>query len=86
LNIYYKSDSHYLANPFDHIYQNHDVEVSNRPEILELEDLAIDLEKEIEGSFNLEFLTLQIKHNQLAFAHTGLIAAQIKFKKFPHNK
>jgi hypothetical protein len=81
LNINYKTNPRYLANPFDHIYQNHDVEVSNRPEIQELQDLAIHLEDQIEGDFNLEFLTFEIRNNQLAFARTGLIAAQIKFKK-----
>jgi hypothetical protein len=81
LNINYKTDSRYLANPFDHIYQNHDVEVSNRPEIQELQDLAIHLEDQIEGDFDLEFLTFEIRNNQLAFARTGLIASQIKFKK-----
>ena len=81
MNINYKPDSRYLANPFDHIYQNHDVEVSNRSEIQELQDLAIHLEDQIEGDFDLEFLTFEIRNNQLAFARTGLIAAQIKFKK-----
>lgn len=81
MNINYKVDPRYLANPLDHLYQNHDVEISNRPEILEIQDFAIDLSDKIEGDFHLEFLTLQIRHNQLAFVHTGLIAAQIKFKK-----
>lgn len=80
MNTNYKTDSRYLANPFDHIYQNHDVEVSNRPEIQELQDLALDLSDKIEGDFDLEFLTFEIRNNQLAFARTGLIAAQIKFK------
>ncbi|NJL51011.1 MAG: hypothetical protein HC930_00290 [Hydrococcus sp. SU_1_0] len=81
MNINYKTNPRYLANPFDHIYQNHDVEVSNRPEIQELQDLAIHLEDQIEGDFDLEFLTFEIRNNQLAFARTGLIASQIKFKK-----
>ncbi|MEO1673659.1 MAG: hypothetical protein AAFR77_23250, partial [Cyanobacteria bacterium J06631_2] len=81
MNINYKVDSRYLANPLDHLYQDHDVEISNRLEILELQDFAIDLSDKIEGDFNLEFLTQQIRHNQLAFVHTGLISAQIKFKK-----
>lgn len=81
LNTNYKIDSRYLANPLDHLYNYNDVEISNRPEIQELQDLALDLSDKIEGDFDLEFLTFQIKHNQLAFARTGLIAAQIKFKK-----
>ncbi|MDJ0726300.1 MAG: hypothetical protein QNJ38_14395 [Prochloraceae cyanobacterium] len=81
LNTNYKVNLRYIANPFDHIYQNHDVEVSNRPEIQELQDLALDLSDKIEGDFDLEFLTFEIRNNQLAFARTGLIAAQIKFKK-----
>jgi hypothetical protein len=81
LNINYKANSHYLANPFDHLYQNNDVEVSNRPEIKEIYSLGIDLEDKIEGDFNLDFLTFQVRYNQLAFVHTGLIVAQIKFKK-----
>jgi hypothetical protein len=81
LNNYYKPNPRYLANPFDHIYQDNDVEVSNRPEIQELQDLAIHLEDQIEGDFDLEFLTFEIRNNQLAFVRTGLIAAQIKFKK-----
>jgi hypothetical protein len=81
LNNYYKPNPRYLANPFDHIYQDNDVEISNRSEIKELEDFAIHLEDQIEGSFDLEFLTFQIRNDQLAFVRTGLIAAQIKFKK-----
>jgi hypothetical protein len=81
LNNYYKPNPRYLANPFDHIYQDNDVEISNRPEVKELEDFAIHLEDQIEGSFDLEFLTFQIRNDQLAFVRTGLIAAQIKFKK-----
>jgi hypothetical protein len=76
-----KPNPRYLANPFDHIYQNNDVEISNRPEIKELESFAIDLEDQIEGDFDLEFLTFQIRNDQLAFVRMGLIAAQIKFKK-----
>jgi hypothetical protein len=81
LNNYYKPNPRYLANPFDHIYQDNDVEISNRPEIKELESFAIDLENQIEGDFDLEFLTFQIRNDQLAFVRMGLIAAQIKFKK-----
>ena len=81
MNTYYKTNSHYLANPFDHLYQNNDVEISNRPEIKEIYSLGIDLEDKIEGDFDLDSLTFQVRYNQLAFVHTGLIAAQIKFKK-----
>ena len=81
MNINYKADSRYLANPFDHLYHDNDVEVSNSPEIQELYDVALDLSDKIEGDFDLEFLTFQIKHDQLAFARIGLIAAEIKFKK-----
>jgi hypothetical protein len=81
LNTDYKPNPRYLANPSDHIFQDNDVEISDRPEIEELHDHAFWLSNKIEGEFDLDYLTFQIRYNQLAFVHTGLIAAQIKFKK-----
>lgn len=81
MNTNYKPNPKYLANPFDHVYKDNDVEISKRPEVLELHDFAVDLSELIEGEFDLEFLTLQIRFNQLSFVFTGLMAAEIKFKK-----
>jgi hypothetical protein len=81
LNTNYKPNPRYLANPFDHIFQDNDVEISDRLEIEELYDHAFWLSDKIEGEFDLDSLTFQVRYNQLAFVHTGLIAAQIKFKK-----
>lgn len=81
MNTNYKPNPRYLANPFDHIFQDNDVEISDRLEIEELYDHAFWLSDKIEGEFDLDSLTFQVRYNQLAFVHTGLIAAQIKFKK-----
>ena len=81
MNSNYKSNPRYIANPLDHLYYYNDVEISSSPEIQELHEEALDLSDKIAGDFDLDFLTFQIKHNQLAFARTGLIASQIKFKK-----
>lgn len=81
LNTNYKVNPRYLANPFDHLYQDNDVEISDKPEIEEVYDNAFWLSDKIEGDFNLEFITQEIRHYQLAFVNIGLNAAQIKFKK-----
>lgn len=81
MNNYYKVNPRYLANPFDHLYQDNDVEISDKPEIEEVYDNAFWLSDKIEGDFNLEFITQEIRHYQLAFVNIGLNAAQIKFKK-----
>jgi hypothetical protein len=81
LNFNYKPDPRYIANPLDHLYHDNDVEISERPEIQELYEEALDLSDKIPGDFDLEFLTFKIRHDQLAFARIGLIASHIKFKK-----
>ena len=74
----------YLQNPFNALYQDASV-ISNKPQIQELNQYAIDLEKQIEGDFNLEYLTFEFAYNQLAFVRNGLLLAKIKFLKLYKN-
>lgn len=74
----------YLLNPFNALYQD-PILLSNKPQIQELNQYAIDLENRIEGEFNLEYLTFEFAYNQLAFVRNGLLLAKIKFLKLYKN-
>ena len=74
----YKPPSGYVANPFDSLYQDYDVEISDRDDIALFHDRAIELSECIEGDFDLDELVHRIKTNNLAFAETGLIAFKIR--------
>ena len=74
----------YLQNPFNALYQNSSL-LSNKPQIQELNQYAIDLESRIAGDFNLEYLTFEFAYNQLAFVRNGLLLAKIKFLKLYKN-
>ena len=74
----------YLQNPFNALYQGDEL-LSSRPEIKELNQYAIDLEDQIDGDFNLKYLTFEFAYNQLAFVRNGLLLAKIKFLKLYKN-
>ena len=76
----YSFDRSFLPNPCDALYQD-DVEISELPHIQELVQLAFDLEDQLSGDFNLEFLMFQIADNSLAFVKSGLIYFKIKALK-----
>lgn len=69
-----------ILNPFNPLYQD-DTLLSDRPEIQELNEFALELEDKIEGDFDLEYMVFQIAHNQLAYVRTGLLLAKLKFLK-----
>ena len=50
----------HLADPFNalYLYQD-DYQISDRPEIQELNEYAIDLEEKIEGDFNLDYMIFE---------------------------
>ena len=74
----------YLQNPFNALYQDSSL-LSNKPQIQELNQYAVDLESQIAGDFNLEYLTNEFAYNQLAFVRNGLLLAKIKFQKLYKN-
>jgi hypothetical protein len=74
----------YLHNPFDALYQDNTL-LSNKPEIQELNQYALDLEDQIAGDFNLNYLTFEFAYNQLAFVRNGLLLAKLKFLKLYKN-
>ncbi len=76
----YKTKQGFLPNPANCLYQD-DIKISDKPEIQELVHLASDLEDEISGGFDIEFLTFQIKNNTLSFIKTGLVAFKVKSLK-----
>ncbi|WP_144867482.1 hypothetical protein [Hyella patelloides] len=74
----------YLLDPFNAVYQDNNL-LSDRPKIKELDQYARDLESQIEGDFNLEYLTFEFAYNQLGFVRNGLLLAKIKFLKLYQN-
>ncbi len=76
----YSFNRGFLPNPCDALYQD-DVQISKSPHIQEFVQLAHDLEDEISGGFNLDFLMFQVADNSLAFAKSGLIFFKIKSLK-----
>ena len=77
----YQVDSTILANPFDFLYQQRDVEISRDDAIQELMEYATDLESQIAGDFDLSSLIFEIGHETLSFVRIGLIAFKIKSLK-----
>ena len=73
-------NKNFLHNPFDALYQDNTL-LSDKPEIKELNQYAIDLENQIAGEFNLKYLTFEFAYNQLGFVRNGLLLAKIKFLK-----
>ena len=74
----------YLHNPFNALYQDNTL-LSDKPEIKELNQYALDLEDRIAGEFNLNYLTFEFAYNQLGFVRNGLLLAKIKFLKLYKN-
>ena len=80
----YTRNPNYLLNPFNALYQDNTL-LSNKPEIQELNQYALDLEDQIPGDFNLNYLTFEFAYNQLGFVRNGLLLAKIKFFKLYKN-
>ena len=76
----YSFNLSFLPNPCDALYQD-DVEISKSAHVQELVQLAHDLEDQLSGDFNLDFLLFQIADNSLAFVKTGLLFFKIKYFK-----
>ncbi len=83
---YYKANSTLLASPFDFLYQQSDVEISQDDAIQELIDYATELDNQIEGDFDLGSLIFEIRNNSFSFVRTGLAAFKIKFLKLYKEK
>jgi hypothetical protein len=77
-------NKNFLHNPFNALYQDNTL-LSNKPEIQELNQYALDLEDQIAGEFNLNYLTFEFAYNQLGFVRNGLLLAKIKFLKLYKN-
>lgn len=64
----------FIFNPFNIIYQDN-LLVSDRPEIQELNEYALDLEEKIalkdtashNGDFNLDYIVFEFNYNRLAY-------------------
>ena len=76
----------YLANPFNalYLYQD-DIAISDKPEIIEINEYAIGLEEKIEGDFNLDYIIFEFAYNRLAYIRNGLLLAKLKFLKLYKN-
>ena len=74
----------YLANPFNAIYQD-DSHLSDRSEIQEINQYALDLEEMIEGEFDLGWIEFEFNYNRLAYVKNGLVLAKLKFMKLYKN-
>ena len=76
----------YLANPFNalYLYQD-DIAISDKPEIIEINEYAIGLEEKIEGDFDLGYIEFEFAYNRLAYIRNGLLLAKLKFLKLYKN-
>jgi hypothetical protein len=74
----------YLQDPFNTIYQD-DSQLSKLPEIQELNQYALDLDDQIEGDFDLDWIEFEFAYNRLAYVRNGLILAKLKFMKLYKN-
>ena len=77
---YYTAPREYILNPFQFIYQDNDVHLSENPAITDTLQNIIDIDKE-RLDLDLPFLESQIRLNSLSYVHQGCIFATIKFKK-----
>ncbi len=75
----------FLASPFRHLYQDNDVEISQASHIQELIEVAQNLDSQIEGDFDLNYLVFQVLDYRLGYVKIGLIAAKVKFLKLYQN-
>ena len=74
----------YLSDPFNALYQD-DIAISDKPEIIEINEYAIGLEEKIEGDFNLDYIIFEFAYNRLAYIRNGLLLAKLKFLKLYKN-
>ena len=76
----------YQLDPFNalYLYQD-DFDISQRPEIQEIDEYARDLKDKIEGDFNLDYITFEFAYNRLAYVRNGLLLAKLKFLKLYKN-
>ena len=82
----YKVERSFLTSPTQSLYQDHDIEMSKANWIEDLIEDALDLDKRIEGDFNLDYLKFRIYNNEYSFVRTGLIAFKIKVFKLYKDK
>ena len=74
----------YIFDPFNALYQDNTL-LSNKPEIQELNQYARDLEDQIWGDFDLDYIEFEFNNNRLAYVRNGLILAKLKFLKLYKN-
>ena len=67
-------------DPFNAIDRD-DVLVSDRPEIQELNEYALDLEERIPHEFDPGYIEFEFAANRLAYVRNGLLLAKLKFLK-----
>ncbi len=82
----YKIDRSFLTPPTQSLYQDHDIAISSADWIQDLLEDAVELDNQIEGDFDLNYLKFRIFSNEFAFVRTGLITFKIKVFKLYKNK
>jgi hypothetical protein len=78
---YYSAPSGFNPNPFvKELYHEPDVELANQDDdvVQELIQYATDLDSNIEGDFNLQYVTFEFKSNMMSFVRNGLLAFKIQ--------
>ena len=70
-------------NPLDpfNVIDSDDVLVSDRPEIQELNEYAINLDERIPDNFDPGYIEFEFAANRLAYVRNGLLLAKLKFLK-----
>ena len=82
----YKTDRSFLTPPTQSLYQDHDVKISEADWIQDLLEEAVELDNNLSGDFDLDYLKFQIFSNEYAFIKTGLISFKIKAFKLYADK
>ena len=77
---YYSAPQGYLLNPFDFLYQNSDLPISENSAIQETIQSVIDLDEE-RLDLDLSYLEHLIQLDSLAYVRKGCVYATIKFKR-----
>jgi|GEM_PF-3201166 len=72
-----------ILNPFDVLYRFDvgEIILSDRPEVLKIDEYARSLEDKIDGEFNLQAIAFEYKSNKLSYIRSGLVLAKLKFFK-----
>ena len=78
---YYSAPSGFNPNPFvEELYHEPDRELANKDDnvVQDLIQYALDLDDQIEGDFDLNYVVFEFRNNMMSFVRNGLLAFKIQ--------